>query len=83
MPNKTTAKISQQQMRTLLSPAKGKQFVCPVCNHEHLIFFGEDGVICRNDGSTEHTAAIYKWLSERPNGTALGTERPERNPRSK
>src|SRR5208283_2872996 len=65
MSKETTAKrITHEQLRSVLTPSPGgrrDEYVCPLCEHGHLMLFGEDGYDCKNDCDNK---ALTKRLHE-------------------
>jgi len=50
MPNAT--RLTHDQIRRVLTPTPGgrkDEFICPVCEHGHLLLFGDNGFDCKND----------------------------------
>jgi hypothetical protein len=64
MSSPTANRLTHEQLRAILTPSQGgrhDEFVCPLCEHGHLILFGDDAIDCKNDCDEK---ALAKRLHE-------------------
>jgi AAA domain len=48
----TAKRLTHEQLRAVLTPSPGgrrDEYVCPMCEHGHLMLFGENGYDCKNE----------------------------------
>src|SRR6267142_2317862 len=60
----TVNKLTHEQLRKVLTPTpcgRRDEFICPVCEHGHLLLFGDNGFDCKNDCDD---SAVAKKLRE-------------------